>query len=706
MSLRRKQPSDPARSRAQLERSRRGLGGGIARRGILVTTFGLSIFATCLPAQVVTSGTIAVAGGGALLDGDQPAFQQRMRQRKDGYGGIEEFMWSRTTDDTLLRFDGRAMPGNEDYLFAARWEKFDAFYVEANYKQFRTFYDGSGGRFLPRDLTISWFNEGLELDRSYLSFEIGTLVPDRPQWRLRYDRMTRDGTKNSTRWGESNLAGQPFVPRAFIPSYLLVDETRDIFTAEVSQMTDDANWKVSGRHERTRIGNRHVTRRRALENPNRYGTMNEATEVDLFSGHGFYERIIHEKLRASAGGLITSIDTNISGSQIYGATPNAEYSPTFAQRQTGDVGYRGLIGGTRMKQYLGNLNVFYQPAKYWILRPGLKYEHLRTDGDEGHIDTDFGGGAAAAAIQRQIESGSRNSWNEFTEELEVRYTRWAKWTLDVRGQWNQGTGNLVEQSILLPNSTRVLDRETEYERFGQRYIVNASWHGRPGLTVAAQYNYRLKLADYDHRRDNTNNRAGPDRYPAYIIDQDIESHDGNIRFSWRPKAMLGFVTRYAYQHSIITSTMDGLPEIQHGKLTRHVVTQTATWNPTARLFLSGALNMTYDQLEVPRHRLTMNSDNNYTSASLGAGYALGKVTDIYLDANHHRADNYTDNPAVTLPLNAGQMLQSAFLTWVRRHSDRVIYTAKYGYARNRDGTFGGLNDFDAHVFYAKVQYKF
>lgn len=657
-------------------------------------------------AQIVTSGSIAVAGGGAFQDGNRSAYQQRLRHQKEGYGGIENFTWSRTTEATLLRFDVRAIPGDEDYQLTARWEKFDAFYVEANYRQFRTFYDGSGGRFLPRNMAISYFDEDLALDRSYFSFEIGTLVPDRPQWKLRYDRNTRDGTKNSIRWGESNLTGQPFVPRAFIPSYLLVDEERDIVTAEVSQETENANWKVAGRYERTKVKNRHVARRRALENQDRYVTTTEGTETDLFSGHAFYERIFRENLRASAGGLITSLDTNISGSKIYGATPGAEYSPTFARRQTGDVGYYGLVGGTRMKQYLGNLNVVYQPAKFWTLRPGLKYEHLRVDGDEGHIDTDFGGGAAAAAIQRQIESDTRNSWNEFTEELEVRYTRWPGWTLDARGQWNQGTGNLVEQSILLPNSTRVLDRETEYERLGQRYIVNASWYARPGLTLAAQYNYRVKIADYEHRRDSTNNRAGPDRYPAFIVDQDIESHDGNVRLSWRPMSMLSFVSRYAYQRSTVTSTMAGLPEIQNGKLTRHVITQTATWSPTARLYLTGAVNYTFDQLIVPPHRLTMHSDNNYSSASLGAGYALGKVTDVYLEANHYRADNYTDNPAVTLPLNAGQKLQSAFLTWVRRHTDRVIYTVKYGYATNRDGTFGGLNDFDAYILYGKVQYKF
>jgi len=272
---------------------------------------------------------------------------------------------------------------------------------------------------------------------------------------------------------------------------------------------------------------------------------------------------------------------------------------------------------------------------------------------------------------------------------------------------NQGTGNLVEQSILLPTRASVLDRDTDYDRYGQRYIFNASWYARPGLTIAAQYNYRLKIADYDHLRDSTPNGArSSDRYPAFIIDQDIESSDANFRVSWRPKSMLSFVTRYAWQHSTVTSTMSGLPEIENGKLTRHVITQTATWNPNARLYLTAAGSVTYDQLELPRNRYTMNSDNNYISASLGAGYVLGKLDDIILDLNHYRADNYVSNPQFTLPLNAGQTTQSAFLTWVRRQNDHLIYTAKYGYATNRDGMFGGQNDFNAHIIYAKVQYKF
>ncbi len=679
----------------------------VLRAGALGSLAAMLLLPLGTSAQTTLTGTVAVGGGAALLDGDQPAFQQRFRQRKDGFAGLEDLAVTRMSDTSLFRLEARFIEGNDDYRLAARWEKFDAYYIQADFRSFRTFYDGSGGRLLPRDLTISWFDEALALDRSYFRFEIGTLVPNRPQWRLRYDRMTRDGTKNSLRWGDSNLAGQPFVPRALIPSYLLVDEQREIISAQVSDQTENANWKVAARVERTETGNRNVARRRALENQDRYVTTSEGTDTDLFSGHAYYERIVNEHLRASAGGLVTTIDTNITGSKIYGETPDAAYSPTFARRQPQDVGYYGLTGGTRMRQYIGNVNATYQPGKYWMVRPGLKYEHLRQDSGEDHFDTDFSGGAAPRALIEQIESASRNAWNEFTEELEFRYLGWRSGVLDARAQLNQGTGNLVEESILRPNAVRVLDRESEYERYGQRYIVNASWYARPGLTFSAQYNYRLKLADYDHRRDSTSNDTrSNNRYPAFIIDQDIASQDANLRLAWRPRSMLSFATRYAWQHSIVTSTMAGLPEIENGRLTRHVITQTATWNPSARLFLTAAASVTYDQLEVPPHRLTMSSDNNYVSASLGAGYALGKITDLYLDANHYRADNYTDNPAVTLPMNAGQTTQSAFLTWVRRQSDRLIYTAKYGYATNRDGTFGGLNDFDAHIFYGKVQYKF
>jgi hypothetical protein len=61
---------------------------------------------------------------------------------------------------------------------------------------------------------------------------------------------------------------------------------------------------------------------------------------------------------------------------------------------------------------------------------------------------------------------------------------------------------------------------------------------------------------------------------------------------------------------------------------------------------------------------------------------------------------------VTLPYAADQKQNAVYLTWVRKQTDHLVYTVRYGYATKRDVTWGGLNDFDAHLLYARVQYHF
>ena len=100
-----------------------------------------------------------------------------------------------------------------------------------------------------------------------------------------------------------------------------------------------------------------------------------------------------------------------------------------------------------------------------------------------------------------------------------------------------------------------------------------------------------------------------------------------------------------------------------------------------------------------------NADNNYVR-SIGGGYALAKLDDIYVDYSWFRASNYLDRSALTLPYGASQKTRAGYVTWVRRQSENLIYTFKHGYVSNRDGTWVGINNFDANVIYGKVQYKF
>src|SRR5512132_2764450 len=55
----------------------------------------LAAFLPLARAQVTIDGSVAVSGGVSFVDGDEAAFQQRLRQRKYGYGGVEDFSVSR-----------------------------------------------------------------------------------------------------------------------------------------------------------------------------------------------------------------------------------------------------------------------------------------------------------------------------------------------------------------------------------------------------------------------------------------------------------------------------------------------------------------------------------------------------------------------------------------------------------------------------------
>ena len=61
------------------------------------------------------------------------------------------------------------------------------------------------------------------------------------------------------------------------------------------------------------------------------------------------------------GGSFTTIDTDLSGSRIYGPTYNSQFSPTYPNSQARDEGFTGLTGGGNTKEYVANVNLMLTP---------------------------------------------------------------------------------------------------------------------------------------------------------------------------------------------------------------------------------------------------------------------------------------------------------------------------------------------------------
>ncbi|MGC4073906.1 MAG: hypothetical protein QM760_15640 [Nibricoccus sp.] len=666
----------------------------------------VSLAPAALLAQTTTSGTVAAGGGVASVDGDVPAFQQATQHRKDGYGGIEELTILREGKDSLLKFDLRLIPGDDDYRVAVRYDFNERFYVDAGYEQFRVFYDGSGGYFSPNNLQFVLYDEDLSLLRTKIWTEVGATIENGTYFKLRYERRGRDGTKGSTHWGDTNLTGG-YSTRSIVPAFYDLNEFTNTFSVEAGNETkEESKWNAGASYSQTELDNKRNSRRRPNESASRYVTTKDTSTTDIFAAHGYYLTQIGEKLTISGGALITDLDSNISGSRIYGQSYDPVYDPGYANRQQRDEGFYDLGGGADMKQTVLNLNAVYIPRKNWSIRPSLRFENQHQETMVEFVETNVGGSPGFVSSREEVEAESEREFDEFSEEIEVRYTGKRNWTFIGAAQFVQTTGDLSETRTP-HNAAPTIDRDTEIKRDAQKYSFTSNWYAKPGLTFAAQYYFKVKINDYDAVRDNT--PASPtsgDRYPAFITDQDFETYDFNFRVSWRPAPLLNLVTRYDFQRSTVVSVEAGLPKGKSSEYNSQILSQNVTWSPTPRLYVTGNVNFTYDELATPAYAFVQNSDNNYVNGSVGGGYALAKLDDIYVDYTWFHASNFTDTSRTAMPFNLSQDQQAVTITWVRRQSEHLIYTVKYGYITNDDATSGGRNDFDAHTIYGKVQYHF
>ena len=102
----------------------------------------------------------------------------------------------------------------------------------------------------------------------------------------------------------------------------------------------------------------------------------------------------------------------------------------------------------------------------------------------------------------------------------------------------------------------------------------------------------------------------------------------------------------------------------------------------------------------------LNAANDYWNASCLIGYAIDDKTDVQAQYFYYRANNYVDNSTYGQPYGAGAREHGVTATINREISKSVRVSLKYGFFRNREETYGGHNDYDAHLVLATMQYRF
>lgn len=669
------------------------------------------------------SNWVELSLGGAIVDGHTGAFQQRVGRPADSvFGGVSAFHYERSlTNQWRLELDGHGGFDYHDYGLKLDLTREDRGFFRAGYSEVRTFYNGSGG-FLPgANLWVPLDDPELFVDRGRAWVEGGLTLPDWPQFRVKYTHDFRQGRKDSASWGRVNT---PYGPRGIAASFYDLDETRNTIEGELTHRigkTDlgaKATYQWSDRSNSLNLEDFPGT-------PDARVTQKEGVESDLFNVHAASTTWFNPRTVFATGYGYTRLDTDLTGSRIYGD----QFDPVYDPAVTRGPGFINLSGGSRLHQHVANLSFMTWPLEHLGLVPALKLEYQDLDG--ASLFQPFNPGVAAGRNLGGVfipDPGATGIVRTDTSRrqttvgplLELRYTGVTNWLFYTRGEWQVDDGDLREQSapidadVVSAPPEVTFRRDTDYQAWLQQYSVGANWYPTRTLSLAVQYYYRLRRRDYDHPVDSTaNTPASFNRYPAYLRANDADTHDANVRITWRIRPNLTSVTRYDFQVSTVDTRPDLLAARTSADLTTHILSQSLTWSPLDRLYLQATLNYVLDELTTPvsdagaTAGLVQQAENDYWFATLGAGYALGQKTDLTADYSYYRADNYApDNFQVSVPYGAGAREHALSVGLVQRLSRRLRHAVRYTYLRSDDETSGGQNDFEAHVVSTGLLFRF
>ena len=386
---------------------------------------------------------VEFSAGGFITSGNNAQFEQRHRSADGIFGGLEDLHYKADLGKaTTLTIDGRALFDNHDYKLRLNLAKENLGYVRFSYTQFRTWYNGDGGFYPPSANYYSRSDDALELDRGEVTFEAGLRLENKPQVTFKYTHRYRDGDKGSTSWGLTHPTGGTPV-RGLGPSFYDIDEHSDAFQIDVTHHIKSTDFGIGLSYEFGSLDDARKMDQWTGEPIEQKITNREGTTYDLFNVHAFTETWFRTNLMFSSGYSYSDLNNDFSGSRIYGSDFDVGYVPSA---QSG-FGYYGLNGGSRLHEYVMDLNLFTIPLPHLTITPSVRAQKEDTD-------TDFTGfetlGVNTAVPPGGFNGSSDRGILDVRERLDLRYNGITNWVLFVRGEWTEGDGNLKENGGLAP----------------------------------------------------------------------------------------------------------------------------------------------------------------------------------------------------------------------------------------------------------------
>jgi len=655
------------------------------------------------------------AGAMVGIDRSAASYQRRHQHEDVGFGGIDSFRYSDTVlGDRILRIDGKAILGDGEILIrAVLKDENNGWYLDAGFKESRVFYAGTGG-YSPGALWHQTVDDQVWVDRGEFWLEAG-LNKNAWSFKVRGSHSYRDGTKDSTMWGDTIYAGQGTAVRAIVPTPLYIDETRDSLQFDFGYENESIEFGAGVRldsieTENSRVVLRNPGQANPTGNGERYLWTTEGTDSDLFAGHVYAVKPLGDRLILSGAASTTTMDTVLSGERVYSATPFGAYSSSFPRGNTAH-GYIDMEGETQWDQWVLVGNASFVATKDLNILAGLRYENQTQDSISEYIET---AGPASNPLEEPFEQEGERDFDEVLVTLEFPFTGLKNFVITPFAEYAAGQGALVESQHEghAPNSVIVIDRDTEFDRDYLKYGITVRWYPAKMFNGAAGFYSKERNNSYDAVADNTPPTGG-NRYPAFVDDQDFLTDDVYVKGTIRASSNLSFTARWDHQKSTIDTTEQGLAGTVSADQKVDIISGTLTWVATSNISAQIGMNFTSDETVTgtasansPAAAYVGKFTSDYTSYNAIVMVALDETADLQLDYYYYSADNAGGNPALTLPYGM-EATESVFgITCSKKISADMIVSLRAVVSNYKEPSAGGYMDYDSQMIYGRVQMRF
>ena len=628
--------------------------------------------------EPIYSNWINFTLGGVIPKGNMAEFN-RQNPNLNGpiFGGIDDMHLEQSLGKALFSVDARAIFANSDYKIKLMLSVPDVGYISGGFTEFATYSNGNGGYLPDNNLPgSSLFFGGPQytLYRGSIWVELGLRVPNLPELTLRYEHAFRNGEKDSTSWGATNQTGIPAVTnrnsstRQILPSFLGINESRDIFTFDAKYLigkpdkVGNTDVNLGMRYEFDRTDNQLNFANNSVPNvtyqPGSFAaktpgsanqwlmTNTQQVSLALYDGHISTVTRFGDKLWMTSAFSYATSSSDIGGSRIAGPNYASSYAPYYNNVQYANKSgsYIDLGGGSSTAATVAILNFMWMPIDSLTISPSFRVECANTNSNSTYLteaNQTYKDGtfvitpgkaatktkAAVPAVMNQVVNvpagtvsaptlvASHVNLTDISEGLQMRYTGIQNLVLYAQFDWDQQyesrgdvtpTGSYAFGGNKTQMRNAKLNLSANNQAITQKYAVGANWYPLAGLNAAVQYYYQRQSIDQNINTDDIQ------RTNQRLVAQDWTTNDVNFRVTWQPLSTVSLVSRYDFQRTIVDSQwqLDGanamfmVPYGISSVMVNNMITETLTWQPLDRLYFQGSLSYVLSSISSPATRQT------------------------------------------------------------------------------------------------------